>query len=281
MLAQHYPVRLVCRALGYAPSSFYYQHQARDEEALKAALMRLAGEWPTYGRPRLTALLQREGWVINHKRVGRLMDELGLVAHQPARKQRTTNSEHMYPRWPNLVSQLEVVRPDQVWVGDITYVKLQQVFVYLAVLMDVFTRSIRGWELGRNLDGLLTLTALRRALQLHRPEIHHSDQGVQYANHDYVDVLQSVGARISMAAVGAPTENGYAERLVRTIKEEHIELTEYQDFSDAYCQIGRFLDEVYQHKRIHSSLGYLTPAEFESQWFTEQAEQAVVQVETP
>jgi putative transposase len=272
-------VRLVCRALGYAPSSFSYQHQTRDEEALKATLVRLAGAWPTYGRPRLTAMLQCEGWVINHKRVGRLMHELGLVAHQPARKQRTTNSEHRYARWPNLVSNLEVVRPDQVWVGDITSVKLQRAFVYLAVLMDVSTRSIRGWQLGRNLDRALSLTALRRALQLHRPEIHHSDQGVPYANHDDLGVLQSVGAQISMAAVGEPTENGSAERLMRTIKEEHIELAEYHDVSDAYRQIGRFLDEVYQHKRIHSSLGYVTPAEFESQWFTEQ--QAVVQVEMP
>ncbi len=219
MLAQHYPVRLVCHALGYAPSSFYYQHQARDEEALKAALVRLAGEWPMYGRPRLTKMLQREGWPVNHKRVGRLMHEVGLVGHHPARKQRTTNSVHPYPRWPNLVRQLDVVRPDQVWVGDITYIKLQRAFVYLAVLMDVFTRSIRGWELGRNLDSALSLTALRRALQRHRPEIHHSDQGVQYANHVYVGVLQSVGVQISMAAVGAPTENGYAERLVRTIRE--------------------------------------------------------------
>ncbi len=281
MLAQQYPVRLICRTLGYAPSSFYYQRQAHDEEALKAALVRLAGEWPTYGRPRLTAMLQREGWVINHKRVGRLMDELGRAARQPARQPRTTDSEHMYARWPNLVSQLEVVRPDQVWVGDITYIKLQRAFVYLAVLMDVYTRAIRGWQLGRNLDGALTLTALRRALQLHRPEIHHSDQGVQYANHAYVGMLQSVGAQISMAAVGEPTENGYAERLMRTIKEEHVELTEYQDFPDAYCQIGQFLDEVYQHKRIHSALGYLTPVEFESHWFTEQAEKDVVQGEMP
>jgi putative transposase len=171
------------------------------------------------------------------------MHELGLVAQPPVRKQRTTNSAHAYPRWPNLVRELEVVRPDHVWVGDITYVKLQQAFVYLAVLMDVFTRAIRGWQLGRKLDGDLTLTALRRALQLHRPAIHHSDQGVQYANNAYVGLLQSVGVQISMAAVGAPAENGYAERLMRTIKEEHIELTEYQDFQDAYCQIGQFLDE--------------------------------------
>lgn len=281
MLAQQYPVRLVCRTLGYAPSSYYYQGQPWDESELRAALQQLAGEWPTYGRPRLTKMLQRQGWEVNHKRVGRLMQQMGLVALRRARHPRTTNSEHPYPRWPNLVEQLEVVRPDQVWCADITYVKLRQVFVYLAVIMDVFTRSIRGWHLGRNLDGDLTLIALQRALQTHTPEIHHSDQGVQYAQEAYIELLHSVGTRISMAAVGEPRENGYAERLMRTIKEEHVELTEYLDLADAYRQIGRFLDQVYQHKRIHSSLGYLTPAEFESQWLQQQALYSVVQVPTP
>lgn len=281
MLAAEYPVRLVCRALDYAPSRYYYRGQRRDEKELKAALQRLAGEWPTYGRPRLTALLQREGWEVNHKRVGRLMRELGLQVKRRKRQPRTTNSQHGFRRYPNLVRGLTVVRPDQVWVGDITFVQLQREFVYLAVLMDVFTRAIRGWHLGRSLDGDLTLTALHRALGHSRaPEIHHSDQGVQYAAHDYTDLLMAVGVQISMAEVGEPTENGYAERLMRTIKEEHVDLTEYQDYADAYRQMGRFLDEVYQHKRIHSSLGYLTPVEFESQWLEEQGRLVVVQEES-
>jgi transposase InsO family protein len=272
MLAQAYPVRLVCHTLNYAPSSYYYRPQPADDAELRAALQRLAGEWPTHGRPWLTEMLRREGWLVNHKRVGRLMKEMGLAAQPPARQVRTTNSEHPYPRWPNRVQGLAIVRPDQVWVADITYVKLQQAFVYLAVLMDVFTRSIRGWELSRSLDSSLTLAALRRALRQHTPEMHHSDQGVQYACSDYVALLHAVGTQISMAAVGEPTENGFAERLMRTIKEEHVELTEYLDFPDAYAQLGHFLDQVYQHKRIHSSLGYLTPAEFELQWLQEQAE---------
>lgn len=270
LLAAQYPVRLVCRTLEYARSSYYYQAQATDETALRAALQRLAGEWPTYGRLRLTHMLRREGFQVNHKRVGRLMHELGLVAKPPVRKQRTTNSDHPYPRWSNLVEGLTIMRPDMVWVGDITYVKLQHSFVYLAVLMDVFTRTIRGWHLARSLEGELTLAALRQALQTHTPTIHHSDQGIQYAQGEYVRLLQTSGAQISMAAVGEPTENGYAERLMRTIKEEHVDLTEYQDFPDALAQIGRFLDQVYQHKRIHSSLGYLTPAEFESHWLQQQ-----------
>lgn len=150
--------------------------------------------------------------------------------------------------------------------GDITYVRLQSEFVYLAVIMDVFTRSVRGWHLGRSLDGELTLTALRRALLRGIPEIHHSDQGVQYAAGGYVQMLDGLGASISMAEVGEAWQNGYAERLMRTIKEEEVALSEYIGYNDAYRQIGRFLDEVYQHKRIHSSLGYLTPAEFEQSW---------------
>jgi transposase InsO family protein len=149
---------------------------------------------------------------------------------------------------------------------DLTYVRLGREFVYLAVLMDVFTRSIRGWHLGRGLDQELTLTALQKALVEHRPEIHHSDQGVQYAALAYTQLLQAHGAQISMAEVGEPTQNGYAERLMRTIKEEEVDLSEYEDYHDAYRQIGRFLEDVYMHKRVHSSLHYLTPAEFESQW---------------
>jgi putative transposase len=182
------------------------------------------------------------------------------------RRKRTTDSNHDFPRFPNLVEELEVVRPEQVWVADITYIRLRQDFVYLAVIMDVFTRLIRGWHLGRSLEGELTLLALKRALRRHRPEIHHSDQGVQYAATDYVDRLRGVGAQLSMAAVGEPRENGFAERLMRTIKEEQVDLSEYLDFADAYRQLGRFLGAVYNKKRIHSALGYLTPAEFEQQW---------------
>jgi transposase InsO family protein len=198
------------------------------------------------------------------------MQELGILADRPPAKVRTTNSQHDFRRYPNRVKDVTVIRPDQIWVADITYIKLRQDFVYLAVLMAVFTRSIRGWQLSRNLDSELTLTALQRALQQHHPHIHHSDQGVQYAAHAYVALLRSHHSLISMAALGEPTENGYAERLMRTIKEEHGDLTEYSDFADAYAQIGHFLDAVYQVKRIHSALGYLTPIEFEQQWRQQQ-----------
>lgn len=214
--------------------------------------------------------LHREGYQVNSKRVRRLMAQMGLTRHPKPRVVHTTNSQHGFGRFPNLVEQLVVERPDQVWVADVTYIRLQREFVYLAVLMDVFTRAIRGWHLGRSLEQELTLMALQRALANGRPEIHHSDQGVQYAATAYVTTLQEAGAAISMADVGEPTQNGYAERLMRTLKEEHVDLTEYVDYHDAYQQLGRFLDEVYMHKRIHSSLGYLTPAEFESQWRAQQ-----------
>ena len=182
------------------------------------------------------------------------------------RKVWTTDSEHAWPRYPNLLRGLDVAYPDQAWVADITYIRLVREFVYLAVLMDVFTRGIRGWRLGRSLEGELTLSALRGALLRGTPQIHHSDQGLQYAQAAYTQALESRGVQVSMAAVGKPEENGYAERLVRTIKEEEVVLSDYRDFEDARSQIGRFLDEVYTHKRIHSSLGYLTPAEFEEEW---------------
>jgi transposase InsO family protein len=267
-LAAHYPARLVCRLLDFPRATLYRPPTAgpADDDDLRPALVRLAGDWPTYGYRRLTALLKREGFAVNAKRVRRLMAEAGLVGPAPVRRPRTTDSDHAFPRYPNLVEGLEVVRPDQVWVADITYIRLRREFVYLAVIMDVFTRAIRGWQLGRGLDVSLTLDALEGALTQGRPEIHHSDQGVQYAATAYTDRLREVGAAISMAAVGKPEENGYAERLMRTIKEEEVDLSEYQDFADAYRQLGRFVEDVYNRKRIHSALGYLTPAEFEQQW---------------
>jgi transposase InsO family protein len=204
------------------------------------------------------------------------MRELGVQGHTYAKKRRTTNSEHSFPRYPNLVVQLEVIRPEQVWVSDITYIRLREECVYLAVLMDVFTRCIRGWHLGRSLDQSLTLRALDQALAQHTPEIHHSDQGVKSAAIAYTARLQQAGVQIGMAEVGAAWQNGYAERLMRTIKEEEVDLSEYEDYTDAVRQLGRFLDEVYMHKRIHSSLGYLTPAEFEQQWLTQQADQSAM-----
>ena len=266
-LADAYPIRLVCRLLGVPRSSVYYTPRpAADEAMLKTALLDLAGEWPTYGYRRLTAMMKRLGWRVNAKRVRRWMDELNLAGAPPARKTRTTDSGHTFPRYPNLVKDLKIRRPEQVWVADITYIRLRDEFIYLAVVMDVFTRAIRGWHLGRDLGQGLTLAALERALVVAVPTIHHSDQGVQYAATLYAERLQELGVKLSMAAIGEPRENGFAERLVRTIKEEEVDLSDYRDFAEARSQIGHFIDAVYNLKRIHSSLGYLTPQEFEDRW---------------
>jgi transposase InsO family protein len=269
-MAGVYSTQIACEVLDLPRSTYYYQAQAKDEREVKAAIEQVALQWPTYGYRRIAHQLRRDrDWVINDKRVRRLMGEMGLQARKKRKKQRTTDSKHGYPRYPNLVMGLEIMRPDQVWVSDITYIRLLEEFVYLAIIMDVFTRSIRGWHLERHLGQELTLTALNHALLDRLPEIHHSDQGVQYAATAYVDLLHGYGVAISMADKGQAWQNGYAERVIRTIKEEEVELSDYQNYQDAFDQIGRFLDDVYMHKRIHSSLGYLTPAEFESQWLAQ------------
>jgi transposase InsO family protein len=273
--SETYPVTSICEVLGLPRSRFYHQPKTDENDALRVLLHDLVAQYPTYGYRRLTALVRRQGWLVNRKRVQRLMAEMGLQRRVKRYQKRTTDSHHTFWRYPNLVAGLEVTAPDQVWVADITYIALQEEFVYLAVIMDVYTRAIRGWHLSRSLERELTLTALRRALAERQPLIHHSDQGVQYACWDYTELLLNRGVRISMAAVGKPEENGYAERLMRTIKEEEVDLSDYRDFHDAYQHIGRFLDDVYTHKRIHSALGYLTPAEFEAQWLEQQAAQVV------
>ena len=215
-------------------------------------------------------MLKRQGHGVNHKRVTRLMRELEVMGKPAVKRRRTTNSNHEFKRYPNLVMNLVVERPDQVWVGDITYIRLQHEFVYLAVLMDVFTRSIRGWHLARSMDVSLTMTALNKGLARGRPEIHHTDQGVQYAANEYVRVLQQQGVKLSMAEVGQAWQNGYAERFMRTSKEEEVDLSEYRNFTEAYEQIKQFLENVYMKKRIHSSLDYLTPDEYEKKWNKQQ-----------
>lgn len=271
-----YSIPLLCNLLNYSRSSYYYPAHPREDSTLRHAIMDVQGQWPTYGYRRITAEVNRIQPRVNSKRVRRLRRLMNLQRKIKAKKRRTTNSEHGFPRYPNLVQELVITRPEQVWVADITWIHLHREDVYLAVIMDVFTRSVRGWHLSRSLDHTLTGIALQRALLTHTPEIHHSDQGVQYAATDYTELLDAHHVQISMAEVGEAWQNGYAERLMRTIKEEEVDLSDYADYHDAIQQLGHFLDEVYMHKRIHSSLGYLTPAEFESQWLAQQAATNVV-----
>ena len=265
-LSTAFPVRLLCRVADLSPSSYYYRPRDNDDLTLLSQIEDVLLRFPTYGYRRIARQLQRERHLVNHKRVYRVMKENDLIS---VARQRvgTTNSVHGYGRYPNLVKGLEVTRPDQVWCTDITYIQLRRGFVYLAIVLDLFTRSLRGWHLGRTLSTELAMAALEQALSQGLPEIHHSDQGVQYAAEGYTGMLQRLDIEISMAAVGQATENAYAERVIRTIKEEEVYLSDYESFEDAAHRIGYFITDVYQTKRIHSALGYLTPAEFEASYW--------------
>lgn len=278
MANAEYPMRMLCRLFDVARSSLYRANRANHQgptsskvEEEKAKLQELAARWPRYGYRRLTKEMQRSGYPINSKKTRRLMHELGIQGHAPKRKVRTTQRNPCLPSYPNLVLNLEVTFPEQVWVADVTYIRLSLEFVYLAIVMDVFTRQIRGWQLARSLEQGLTLTALQKALLHHPPpQIHHSDQGVQYTSQLYTQTLLENHVQVSNSEVAQAWQNGYAERLMRTIKEEEVDLQDYQDFDQAYTNIKIFIEEVYALKRIHSSLGYLTPAEFEDLWKTKQ-----------
>ena len=177
----------------------------------------------------------------------------------------TTKSLQGEKPWTNLLETLEVSHQDQVWVSDITYVRLKGRFIYVCLLMDVFTRMIRAWQLSQHLTQSLTLKPLKEALCHSVPEIHHSDQGVQYLSSAYTSTLTRHGIEISLAQRGRPWENGYAERLIRTLKEEEVHLNDYEDITQARTRIGHFITQVYHQKRPHSALGYLTPIEFQRQ----------------
>ena len=268
MLKTAYPITVVCQVVDLPHSTQYYRPVVADEGAIKQALEDVAQAFPTYGSRRRTQQVRRapHRLVVGRRRVRRLLGERGLKRRPKPRVCHTTNSEHAFPRYPNLVVGLTARAPDEIWVSDLTYIRLHTEFIYLAVVMDVFTRDIRGWNVSRSLGQELTLVALQHALLHHVPQIHHSDQGIQYAAPAYIQVLRAAGVAVRMAAVGEPRENGFAERLIRTIKEEEVDLSEYRDFADAHAQIGRFIDDVYRTKRIHSALGYLKPAEFEAVW---------------
>lgn len=264
-LKAQYPVERLCEALDCPRSSYYYPSSEGNDEVLKSAIERIIGRWPFYGYRRVTAQLEREGLPVNSKAVRRVMNQMGHRGKVGQVKAPiTTQSKHKLPRYPNLIAGREATRPDEVWVADITYIQLGRRFIYLAIVLDMFTRAVRGWHLGRSLSQSLSRTALEKALAHATPEIHHSDQGVQYAATGYVARLTEVGVQVSMSEPGQPTQNAYAERFMRTFKEEHFDYTEYTDFDDAYRQIEHWIEVEYLSERIHSALGYLTPTEFEA-----------------
>ena len=275
----------LCRLFQVPRSSFYYRstRQVKVHEAVTRTVEEMAGQWPKFGYLGLTGQMKYDkkldpkGKPIGQRRVKRALKELGLLKKPVVRKVRTTNSEHSLPRFENLVKDRVATCPDEIWASDITYVSLGSGHVYLAVILDLFTRCIRGWHLSRSLEGDLTMIALKKAFDAGRcPTIHHSDQGGQYAATAYVNLLKSKGILVSMASVGCPEENGYAERWMRTLKEDHVQMSEYSDFWDAQTQIGTFIEEVYQRKRVHSKLGYLPPAVFEERWWKARASEVLL-----
>ena len=264
-LQRDYSVRQICDALGLHRSSLYYQSKTDpSEQQLRDEIEQLSARYPTYGYRRITQLLKRMGYDVGTTRIARLMKEQNLSI-PINRACQTTQSVAGLGQWVNRIENLDICRRNQVWVGDITYVRLKEQFIYVAVLMDVFTRMVRGWQVSRHLTQPLTLRPLQYALTQSVPEVHHSDQGVQYLSTAYVSTLISHGIKISLAHRGRPWDNGYAERLIRTLKEEEVYLNEYDDISDARTRIEHFILQVYNHKRPHSALGYLTPVEFDKQ----------------
>jgi len=233
---------------------------------LRDALQRIALEFPSYGWPRVTAELKRRGWVVNHKRVYRLMREDNLLCLRRRKFVVTTDSGHALTVYPNLARTMTLTGLDQLWVADITYIRLELEFVYLAVILDAFSRRVLGWALSRTLEAELTLQALRRALEWRRPApgvVHHSDSGVQYASRAYTQLLQDHGLQISMSRKGNPWDNAACESFIKTLKYEEVYRQDYRDLPEAQASIGVFLEEVYNQKRLHSALDYLPPAEFE------------------
>jgi len=242
--------------------------RVRQEMKVRDELQKIAIEFPRYGYRRMTVELHNRGYLVNHKKVLRLMQEDNLLCVKKQFKPLTTDSNHPHRVYPNLLRYKQLTRPDQGWASDITYIQLPDTFVYLAVILDVYTRKCIGWKLGKYLDTQLTLDALNQAIcqrwnsSLHGL-IHHSDQGVQYAATEYVNQLKIHNIQISMSRKGNPYDNAFAESFIKTLKYEEVYLNEYNSFADAVENIGGFIDIVYNKKRLHSSLGYKSPEAFE------------------
>lgn len=233
---------------------------------LREKIQTVALEMSAYGYRRITAELRRRGVIANHKRVLRLMREDNLLCLRKRKFICTTDSNHSLRIYPNLAAEMRLSRIDELWVSDITYIRLHREFIYLAVILDAYSRRCIGWALGQSLQSSLAVEALRMALVSRSVEpglVHHSDRGVQYASCEYTDLLKEKGILISMSRRANPYDNAKAESFMKTLKMEEVYLYEYENLAEARSRIGYFLEDVYNQKRLHSALGYVPPAEFE------------------
>jgi transposase InsO family protein len=253
-------------------SSFYHklkdkgQVEMQREADLRGKIEAICLEYPRYGYRRVTEQLKRERLRVNHKKVLRLMRESDLLCRIRRRRVKTTDSKHRFPRYPNLIKGMAITRLNQVWLSDITYIRIRTGFVYLAAILDAYSRKVIGYAVSRSLDTSLTLEALKMAVarrQIGPGVIHHSDQGVQYASGEYVDELKRHGFLISMARTGNPYDNATMESFFKTLKHEEVNLCQYETYQDVVTRLPYFLEDVYNHNRLHSALGYRPPDEFE------------------
>ncbi len=270
----HLPVAPACRTLDVCRSAYYAsQHRTTQEEPDRLLCQTIHGialEFPGYGYRRIREQLKRQSTLVNGKKVLRIMRQENILCQRKSFKPQTTQSNHNLPLYPNLTRDLVVTRPNQLWVADITYIHFQEGISYLATILDIFGRKCVGWELSRRIDAELAISALNKAIALRAPLglkglIHHSDRGVQYASNQYVERLTENAMLISMTQTGNPRENAFAESFFKTLKVEEVYLKEYKTFEDAYRNIERFIEDMYNAKRLHSSIGYKTPNEMEAE----------------
>ncbi len=261
----------MCGLAGFSRAGYYRAlkpapKQMRDDLKLRDAMHRVALDWPAYGSRRMGRELRKLGWKVNRKRLQRLMREDNLLCVAKRKFVVTTDSAHPLPVYPNLPPTMQVAGINQLWIADITYIRLEEEFVYLAVILDAYSRRVIGWSLDDTLAESLTLAALQMALsgrEIRPGLVHHSDRGVQYASHGYTQLLKANGITISMSRKGNPWDNAACESFMKTLKHEEVHRTEYRNLADARARIGRFLESIYNDRRMHSSLAYRSPNEFE------------------